>query len=41
MQERREDLGGLLGDIRLQRSDIGDLAAFMLSLLDESRTREE
>lgn len=41
MQERREDLVGLLGDIRLQRSDIGDLAAFMLSLLDESRTREE
>ncbi|HAM15600.1 MAG TPA: hypothetical protein DCP91_07050 [Eggerthellaceae bacterium] len=41
MQERREDLGGLLGDIRLQRSDIGDLAAFMLSLLDESRMREE
>ena len=41
MQERREDLVGLLGDIRSQRSDIGDLAAFMLSLLDESRTREE
>ena len=41
MQECREDLVGLLGDIRLQRSDIGDLAAFMLSLLDESRTREE
>lgn len=41
MQGRREDLVGLLGDIRLQRSDIGDLAAFMLSLLDESRTREE
>ena len=37
MQERREDLVGLLGDIRLQRSDIGDLAAFMLSLLDESQ----
>ena len=41
MQERREGLVGLLGDIRLQRSEIGDLVAFMLSLLEESRSREE
>ena len=41
MQESREGLMGLLGDIRLQKSEICDLAAFMLSLLDESRTREE
>ena len=41
MQESREGLVGFLGDIRLQRSEIGDLVAFMLSLLDESRMREE
>lgn len=41
MQVRRKDLAGFLGNIRLQRSQIGDLVAFMLSLLGESRMREE
>ena len=41
MQERRDALCGYLGDIRMRRSEIGDLVAFMLSLLDESRTRGE
>ena len=41
MQGHKEDLVGLLGDIRLQKSEICDLVAFMLSLLDESRMREE
>ncbi len=41
MQACREALYGHLGDIQLQKSEISDLVAFMLTLLDESRVRKE